>query len=81
MYKPGGRLFETCAAGNLLMLAPVAWPYQPAEKPMTRTDALVLNRLAQLIAGDGAAEIDYRGAVVADIDALARAAVKTEERR
>ncbi|MBO7654270.1 MAG: transposase [Kiritimatiellae bacterium] len=22
LYKPGGRLFETCAAGNLLMLAP-----------------------------------------------------------
>ena len=81
LYKPGGRLFETCAAGNLLMLAPAAWPYQPAEKPMTRSDALVLNRLAQLIAGDGAVEIDYKGAVVADIDALARAAVKTEGRR
>ena len=35
LYKPGGKLFESCAAGNLLMLAPVGWPYQPAEKPMT----------------------------------------------
>jgi len=68
LYKPGGRLFETCAAGNLLMLAPVGWPYQPAEKPMTRVDALVLNRLAQLIAGDGAVEIDYKGVTIADVD-------------
>ena len=58
LYKPGGRLFESCAAGNLLMLAPAGWPYQPAEKPMARIDALVLNRIAQLIAGEGACEID-----------------------
>ena len=69
LYKPGGRLFESCAAGNLLMLAPVGWPYQPAEKPMTRIDALVLNRIAQLIAGEGACEIDYKGATLANVDA------------
>ena len=69
LYKPGGRLFESCAAGNLLMLAPVGWPYQPAEKQMTRTDALVLNRIAQQIAGDGACEIDYKGAMLANADA------------
>lgn len=68
LYKPGGKLFETCAAGNLLMLAPVGWPYQPAERPMTRVDALVLNRIAQLIAGDDACEIDYRGATLANVD-------------
>ena len=69
LYKPGGKLFESCAAGNLLMLAPVGWPYQPAEKQMTRTDALVLNRIAQQIAGDGACEIDYKGAMLANADA------------
>jgi len=69
LYKPGGRLFESCAAGNLLMLAPAGWPYQPAEKPMTRIDALVLNRIAQLIAGEGASEIDYKGATLANVDA------------
>ena len=69
LYKPGGKLFESCAAGNLLMLAPVGWPYQPAEKPMTRIDALVLNRIAQLIAGEGACAIDYKGATLANVDA------------
>lgn len=52
LYKPGGRLFEQCAAGNLLMLAPIAWPYQPGEKKMTRTDALVLNEIAGWIVGE-----------------------------
>ena len=51
------------------MLAPAGWPYQPAEKPMTRIDALVLNRIAQLIAGDGACAIDYKGATLANVDA------------
>ena len=49
LYKPGGKLFETCAAGNLLMLAPANWPYQPGEKKMTRADALALNQLASWI--------------------------------
>ena len=47
--------------GNLLMLAPAAWPYLPGKKPITRIDACVLNRIAQLIAGSGATEIDYKG--------------------
>ena len=67
-YKPGGKLFETCANGNLLMLAPINWPYVPGEKPMTREQAQVLNRIAQLIAGDGAVDIDYKGAVMRGID-------------
>ena len=70
LYKPGGRLFDRCAAGNLLMLAPVAWPYQPGEKRMTRQDALTLNRIAQLVCGSGAAEINYRGARLGDIVGL-----------
>ena len=75
LSKPGGQLFERCAAGNLLLLAPAAWPYLPGKKPITRQDALVLNRLAQLIAGDGAVEIDYKGCTLENINDLARKAV------
>ncbi len=74
LYKPGGKLFDQCAAGNLLMLAPVAWPYLPGKKPITRMDACVLNRIAQLVAGEGAVEIDYTGARLEGVDeAVARA--------
>ena len=69
LYKPGGKLFDACAAGNLLMLAPVNWPYVPGEKSITRDQAQVLNRIAQLIAGDGAVEIDYKGAVMKGVEA------------
>lgn len=82
LYKPGGKLFETCAEGNLLMLAPANWPYQPGEKKMTRADALALNQLAGWIAGSTGeqarqhlAPAHYRGAVVADVEKLALAAV------
>ncbi len=75
LYKPGGKLFETCAAGNLLMLAPIGWPYVPGEKPMTRDQAQVLNRIAQLIADDGAVEIDYKGVVLSGIDEMVAEAV------
>ena len=69
LYKPGGKLFDACAAGNLLMLAPANWPYVPGEKPITRDQAQVLNRIAQLIAGDGAVEINYKGAVMKGVEA------------
>ena len=75
LYKPGGKLFETCAAGNLLMLTPIGWPYVPGEKAMTRHEAQVLNRIAQLIADDGAVEIDYKGAVLSGIDEAVAQAV------
>lgn len=61
LYKPGGKLFDSCAAGSLLMLAPANWPYLPGEKKMTRADACVLNRIAQWIAGPGAVDIIYKG--------------------
>ena len=77
LYKPGGKLFETCAAGNLLMLAPINWPYQPAEKQMTRNDAQVLNRIAQLISGEGAIAINYKGAVMRGVDAGVVAATRS----
>lgn len=78
LYKPGGQLFDRCAAGNLLMLAPAAWPYLPGKKRISRMDACALNRLAQLIAGKGAAEIIYHGVQPADIDRLARQAALME---
>ena len=75
LYKPGGRLFDHCAAGNLLMLAPVGWPYLPGEKKMTRLDACVLNRLAQLVSGPGAVDVVYKGIAPEHVDDLARRAV------
>lgn len=76
LYKPGGRYFEGCADGRLLMLAPAAWPYLPGEKPITRASACTLNRIAQLIAGPGAATINYRGMKVNDVDRLVAEALK-----
>jgi len=75
LYKPGGKLFDKTANGKLLLLAPAAWPYSTSEKPMTRFDACALNRIAQLIAGDGAAVINYKGMQPKDIDRLVREAV------
>ena len=60
-FKPHGALFDSCLEGRLLMLAPAAWPFAGEKKPMTREDACVLNRIAQAIARDGAAAIDYKG--------------------
>jgi len=75
LYKPGGKLFDMTANGNLLMLAPINWPYCPGEKKMTRIDACILNRIAQWLAGSGAAKIDYKGMKPNDIDRLARSAI------
>lgn len=74
LEKPAGRHFDACAAGLLLLLAPAAWPFTPGEKPMSRADATAMNRLCQWLAGDGAADINYRGLMPADIDSLALAA-------
>ena len=76
--KPNGALFDQCAKGNLLMLAPAAWPYVPGEKPPTRESSLVLNRIAQLIAGNGQAEIKYNGMVLKDIDSKVREALRPQ---
>ena len=77
--KPNGALFEQCAKGNLLLLAPAAWPYIPGEKPPTRESSLVLNRIAQLIASDGDAEIRYNGVVFNDIDAKVFEALRPQQ--
>ncbi|MCR5751298.1 MAG: hypothetical protein K6G91_04990 [Kiritimatiellae bacterium] len=71
LYKPGGKLFDACAAGSLLMLAPINWPYLPGEKKMTREDACALNRISQLIAGPGAVEIMYTGVRPENVDLIA----------
>ena len=75
LYKPEGTLFDRCAEGRILMLAPAAWPFTPAQKAMTRDDACALNRIAQAIAGDGAADIDYKGRTPLFIDEMAQRAV------
>ena len=74
LFKPSGRAFDSASEGRLLMLAPSGWPYCPGEKKMTRFDACALNRIAQLMAGDGAAEINYHGMKPANIDALVKTA-------
>ncbi|MBO4286685.1 MAG: hypothetical protein J5985_00785 [Kiritimatiellae bacterium] len=76
LQKPRGRFFDACAEGCLLMLAPAAWPYTPGEKRMTRDDALAMNRLCQWLAGEGAADIDYKGCTPVNIDQLAFTAAK-----
>ncbi len=80
LEKPSGRAFDACAEGRLLLLAPAAWGPMVGAKPMTRRDALVLNRLAQTLAGDGAATINYHGATFAEIDSLAREVVRPRAR-
>ena len=79
LEKPAGRYFDACADGRLLMLTPAAWPYQPGEKKMTRLDATAMNRLAQLLAGENAAVINYHGMKPANIDELAFLAVEKSE--
>lgn len=74
LFKPSGKAFDSVSEGRLLMLAPIAWEYTPGEKKMTRIDACTLNRIAQLIAGDGASEINYRGVEVQNVDALVKRA-------
>ena len=75
IQKPTGRLFDICAQGRLLLLAPAAWPYSTQEKPMTRFDATALNRICQWLAGEDAVEVNYHGMTPFDIDRLAEDAV------
>ena len=42
---------------------------------MTRVDAMILNRLAQWIAAETAADITYRGCQLKEVDLLAAKAV------
>lgn len=80
LFKPSGRAFDSASEGRLLMLAPAGWPYCPGEKKMTRFDACALNRIAQLMAGDGAAEINYHGMKPSNIDGLVAEACRADAR-
>jgi hypothetical protein len=80
LFKPAGKAFESASEGRLLMLAPAAWPYQPGEKKMTRFDACALNRIAQLLAGEGAAEINYRGMKPSNVEGLVAEACRADAR-
>ena len=80
LFKPSGRAFDSASEGRLLMLVPAGWPYQPGEKKMTRFDACALNRIAQLMAGDGAAEINYHGMRPSNVEGLVAEACRADAR-
>ena len=66
-------------AEGFRVVALASWPYIPGEKPMTRIDAQIMNRIAQLIAGEDAAKINYKGVVMGGIDeGVARCTAKDE---
>ena len=87
LEKPAGRLFDACAEGRLLLLAPIAWPYNTQEKPMTRSDATILNQICLWLCSNSLAEngeaqncsvpphscggIKYHGSTPANIERLA----------
>lgn len=73
--KPAGRLFDVCASGRLLLLAPASWEYVPSKKPVSREDALILNTLAQLLVGERV-RVEYRGRVPNGLGAMCAKAVK-----
>ena len=48
LWKPGGKQFDACAEGRLLLVAP--WPHHNEHKTITRNQCLQLNDLAREIA-------------------------------
>ena len=48
LWKPGGKQFDACAEGRLLLVAP--WPHHNEHKTITRQQCLQLNDLAREIA-------------------------------
>ena len=47
MYKPGGEMFDACASGQVLLVAP--WPYHSDHRAITRDQCHQLNDLAARI--------------------------------
>ena len=47
MWKPGGEMFDACASGQVLLVAP--WPYHSDRRTITRDQCNQLNDLAALI--------------------------------
>jgi len=48
LYKPSGELFDACAEGRLLLLAP--WPYHTRRQTITREQCQLLNQMVERIA-------------------------------
>lgn len=49
-YKPAGESFMACSEGRLLQISP--WEYHMQRKTISREQCLILNRLAEEIAGE-----------------------------
>lgn len=78
-YKPSGMLFDLCASGKLLMLAPAAWEPQIGKHSITREKALILNRLTQLISKTHGSEIKYKRSQIEFDDTMVKLACKARE--
>lgn len=50
LYKPGGVLFDVCADGRLLILAP--WQYHSDRRKIARWQCVAMNEMAEAIAGE-----------------------------
>ena len=50
LYKPAGESFMACCEGRLLQISP--WEYHMQRKTISREQCLILNRLAEEIAGE-----------------------------
>ena len=50
LYKPAGESFMACSEGRLLQISP--WEYHMQRKTISREQCLILNRLAEEIAGE-----------------------------
>ena len=48
LWKPGGEMFDACARGQVLLVAP--WPYHSERRTITRDQCNRLNELAATIA-------------------------------
>jgi len=48
LWKPGGKQFDACAQGRLLLVAP--WPHHNQRTTISRNQCLMLNQLAATIA-------------------------------
>ena len=46
-YKPADTLFDACAAGRVLILAP--WPYDAGKRHISRADCVALNAMSEEI--------------------------------
>ena len=76
LYKPSGVLFDACAEGRLLLLAPPGFGYRPGHRALTRSEACVLNSIAQRICGDDAVPINYHGLVPNSLETLVEQALR-----